>query len=329
MLQNIKKYFIFQSITLLIASTHLLANAYSRDQPYRMASRSSKSHIINTKQEAVSQLKNAEARHKSSLEKKYDFLEDSNQQTKPPWKIRYQTRPHHQQSILQQQPRVNYGSQDSDPPEKSYSNGSNNPVEPSTAYYDLSLSEQYPTNPPHRHTWLPRQLYANYHSVDSPLVEKSEDSSLPAEPNPTFSEQYPNNSPHQETWHPIPHVNPNYGNVNDGEGYSAHEQHPKGYSAEMSDLTPKQADTANDDVKSLDHQHNNEDFKSEISTEQNMQSSSSESKNLPDEEHESLPRQEHDGFLDMGAYADKLGSFGWYADFPVGKEHDKVTYSFS
>lgn len=39
--------------------------------------------------------------------------------------------------------------------------------------------------------------------------------------------------------------------------------------------------------------------------------------------------EEHDGFLDMGAYTDKQGSFGWYADFPVGKEHDKVTYSFS
>ncbi|GFU45348.1 hypothetical protein NPIL_595961 [Nephila pilipes] len=38
---------------------------------------------------------------------------------------------------------------------------------------------------------------------------------------------------------------------------------------------------------------------------------------------------EHDGFLDMGAYTDKKGSFGWYADFPVGRGHDKVSYSSS
>lgn len=39
--------------------------------------------------------------------------------------------------------------------------------------------------------------------------------------------------------------------------------------------------------------------------------------------------EEHDGFLDMGAYSDKQGSFGWYADFPVGRGHDKVSYSSS
>ncbi|GFV18446.1 uncharacterized protein TNCV_4468821 [Trichonephila clavipes] len=39
--------------------------------------------------------------------------------------------------------------------------------------------------------------------------------------------------------------------------------------------------------------------------------------------------EQHDGFLDMGAYTDKKGSFGWYADFPVGRGHDKVSYSSS
>ncbi|GIY62785.1 hypothetical protein CEXT_5741 [Caerostris extrusa] len=39
--------------------------------------------------------------------------------------------------------------------------------------------------------------------------------------------------------------------------------------------------------------------------------------------------EKHDGFLDMGAYTDKQGSFGWYADFPVGRGHDKVSYSSS
>lgn len=58
-----------------------------------------------------------------------------------------------------------------------------------------------------------------------------------------------------------------------------------------------------------------------VATKKDMQQAPSET--------ESSIAEEHDGFLDMGAYTDKQGSFGWYADFPVGKEHDKVTYSFS
>ncbi|XP_021002011.2 homeobox protein 2-like [Parasteatoda tepidariorum] len=56
-------------------------------------------------------------------------------------------------------------------------------------------------------------------------------------------------------------------------------------------------------------------------------------KDMPDvdmnESEESFGQEDHDGFLDMGAYTDKNGSFGWYADFPVGKSHDKLTWSFS
>ncbi|KAF8796064.1 hypothetical protein HNY73_000490 [Argiope bruennichi] len=48
-----------------------------------------------------------------------------------------------------------------------------------------------------------------------------------------------------------------------------------------------------------------------------------------DDDDDDFGEEQHDGFLDMGAYTDKQGSFGWYADFPVGRGHDKVSYSSS
>ncbi|KAG8197831.1 hypothetical protein JTE90_020109 [Oedothorax gibbosus] len=57
--------------------------------------------------------------------------------------------------------------------------------------------------------------------------------------------------------------------------------------------------------------------------------SDTESEDTGDSEDGGDSEEAHSGFLDMGAYTDRLGSFGWYADFPVGRGHDKVSYSSS
>ncbi|XP_035206246.1 uncharacterized protein LOC118181268 [Stegodyphus dumicola] len=70
-------------------------------------------------------------------------------------------------------------------------------------------------------------------------------------------------------------------------------------------------------------------YRSEVKTRETTAETEIDMQPAPSENDAEFSQEEHDGFLDMGAYTDKRGSFGWYADFPVGKGHDKLTYSFS